>query len=1184
MSGSETIGMGETVAPAAAGDEPDLPLVPRASYDVLDEYSRGGLGRILRARDRRTGRVVAIKEVLKDHGEAAARFRREAMLTANLQHPAIVPVYEVGRWEDGQPFYAMKLVAGRSLAQAIEDAGGREARLGMLGHVSAVADALAYAHDLGIIHRDLKPANVLVGRFGETVVIDWGLAKDLKAEPSTSTSTSTSASTSPSPSNAALDATIQSGSGSGSESGSGSGSGSGRSDLTMAGALIGTPAYMAPEQARGEEVDARADVFALGAMLYHLLAGEMPHAGASSVDELLERVRRGPPRPLRAVDAELPTDLCAIAEKAMSHARRDRYATAKELAEDLHRFQTGQLVRAHDYTARQLVARWIRRHRAMVALGAVAVVALAATGVYSVQRVRRERDSAQQQRAKAMHALDAEQRATRANARSMSALHQELGRQELERGSDQRALVHLVESARLAGELGPGLAHLLGRVTASFDAFLWRERSGGTDPAAFALSRDGRVLMVALSSGRLERRDAATGDLLNGIDLDITVAGADFTPDGRWIAAAGKDLVMWDAGGSGELHRVAGDDGHTFLQVAISPRGVVAAGDLQGRLALLPLGASAVSRRWEAHGAGVGGLAWRGDGGAFVSKAEDGSAFAWDDQGERLAALSGGGGAHHTPAIDRAGSRVAVIDRSAREVVIYRTDTFAPVARLAPPGLREQSFVSDVWLSPDGTRAITTLSDLQPLLWDVERAAVIAELSGHSTGVMAASFLDDGRLVVTSDPRGIVRGWDAVTGELTHTLSMNPGQTFLLAADPTGLRAFVVHQDGMIAAWDLGQEAWRIALVGHGAQARRVVYTPDGARVVTASHDATVRVWDTRTGRELVRIAHPGGRAVSMDVSRDGTAIVTAGADGNAHLWDAATGAPRASMADGRELATARFLPDGRVVTAGAAGVLRVWRQDGTLVCAAPPLDTGIFSVALSRDGATALAYAEGPVSTLHATDDCRVLHSIETHHHTTVNAAFSADGKTVAITGYVPQGTAPGPLLVDVATGAVRPLPAPRDVMTVTIAFHPDSEMVATGDATGTIRLWNARTLEQVKLLDGARTTTASLLFTPDGGLLIAGFDDGAILVWEIDGGRLLTTLQGHTGGVYWLQLRPDGRQLASAGLDPVPRLWSFPHEQASIVDLSQLARCLAPFRLEEGMPVPAEPMSCTPRQRRRR
>src|SRR5690349_70107 len=133
--------MGETVAPAATGDEPDLPLVPRASYDVLDEYSRGGLGRIMRARDRRTGRVVAIKEVLRDHGEAAARFRREAMLTANLQHPAIVPVYEVGRWEDGQPFYAMKLVAGRSLAQAIEQAGGREARLGLLGHVSAVADA-----------------------------------------------------------------------------------------------------------------------------------------------------------------------------------------------------------------------------------------------------------------------------------------------------------------------------------------------------------------------------------------------------------------------------------------------------------------------------------------------------------------------------------------------------------------------------------------------------------------------------------------------------------------------------------------------------------------------------------------------------------------------------------------------------------------------------------------------------------------------------------------------------------------------------------------------------------------------------------------------------------------------------------------------------------------------------------
>src|SRR6185503_3622740 len=192
---------------AADADAPpvELPVVARESYEILAEHSRGGLGRILRARDRRTGRVVAIKEVLRDHRETAARFQREAMLTANLQHPAIVPVYEVGRWPDGTPFYAMKLVAGRSLAGAISEAREREARLALLPHVIAVADALAYAHDLGVIHRDLKPANVLVGRFGETVVIDWGLAKEIASDSAVPGS--------------------ESGSRSGSESGSRSGSG-----------------------------------------------------------------------------------------------------------------------------------------------------------------------------------------------------------------------------------------------------------------------------------------------------------------------------------------------------------------------------------------------------------------------------------------------------------------------------------------------------------------------------------------------------------------------------------------------------------------------------------------------------------------------------------------------------------------------------------------------------------------------------------------------------------------------------------------------------------------------------------------------------------------------------------------------------------------------------------------------
>ncbi len=166
-------------APAA-----ELPEVPAETYELGQEVARGGIGRIRRAFDRRMGRFVAIKELLPKHApnpDTAARFVREALVTGRLEHPSIVPVHEAGRWPNGAPFYAMKLVSGRSLLDVIRNTPGFAERLAMLPTVIAVAEAMAYAHSKRVIHRDIKPANVIVGRFGETVVIDWGLAKDLDA-------------------------------------------------------------------------------------------------------------------------------------------------------------------------------------------------------------------------------------------------------------------------------------------------------------------------------------------------------------------------------------------------------------------------------------------------------------------------------------------------------------------------------------------------------------------------------------------------------------------------------------------------------------------------------------------------------------------------------------------------------------------------------------------------------------------------------------------------------------------------------------------------------------------------------------------------------------------------------------------------------------------------------------------
>lgn len=368
---------GDAGARPVRGGSDDAVLLEVSSdhYEISSELGRGGMGRVLLARDRRLGRTVAVKELLGGRSpEARRRFVREALLTARLQHPAIVPVYEAGRWRGGEPFYAMKLVEGRTLAELFRDAGALADRLALLPHLIAVAEAVAYAHDRRVVHRDLKPNNVLVGPFGETVVVDWGLARDLAADD---------------PAEGAVLAAAEV-----------------AGDRTVAGTVMGTPHFMAPEQARGEAVDERADVWALGAMLYFLLAGAPPHAGSSG-REALQAAADGKVAPVEELASDAPPELVAVVAKAMAPAPEDRYPDAGALAADLRRFETGQLVSAHRYSTRELLRRFLRRHRAEVAVAAVLSMALVAAVVLGFLGIRRQARVAETQRDRAERVTEA---------------------------------------------------------------------------------------------------------------------------------------------------------------------------------------------------------------------------------------------------------------------------------------------------------------------------------------------------------------------------------------------------------------------------------------------------------------------------------------------------------------------------------------------------------------------------------------------------------------------------------------------------------------------------------------------------------------------------------------------------------------------------------------------------------
>jgi tetratricopeptide (TPR) repeat protein len=322
-----------------------LPTVDTNNYRIEREHARGGIGRVFAAEDLRLHRPVAVKELLSDGAGAADRFLREAELTARLQHPSIVPVYEAGYWPDGRPFYAMKFISGRPLGQLIAEGETLAQRLALLPQVIAVAEAMAYAHSKRIIHRDLKPANIVIGEFGETMVVDWGLGKDL--------------------SRATLETTAE------------LPNGSPTPQQTVEGALLGTPAFMSPEQAAGEAVDERTDVYALGAILYTLLAGRPPFV-TGQLSQLLTDVITQRLDPVENVQPGVPPELAAIVKKAMAVDRTRRYVDAGKLVRDLTRFQAGQLVGAHHYSTWTLTRRWLARHRTRIGWGIVVPVLVGA--------------------------------------------------------------------------------------------------------------------------------------------------------------------------------------------------------------------------------------------------------------------------------------------------------------------------------------------------------------------------------------------------------------------------------------------------------------------------------------------------------------------------------------------------------------------------------------------------------------------------------------------------------------------------------------------------------------------------------------------------------------------------------------------------------------------------------------
>jgi WD40 repeat protein/tRNA A-37 threonylcarbamoyl transferase component Bud32 len=919
---TETMSVSREGRPAEVADlranplEGSLRAVARSEYEIEAEAGRGGTGVVYRARDVRLDRVVAVKELSRPDTASQLRFQREMRITARLQHPGIVPVHEAGRWPSGEAFYAMKLVEGRPLHQLVKEAPTFEARLGLLAHVISIADAIAYAHGQGVIHRDLKPSNVIIGAYGEVVVIDWGLAKDLcnPVGPSVGRDSHFSVRD---------------------------------LDATRAGAIMGTPGFMAPEQARGDEADERTDIYALGAILYKILGGRAPYIG-DIAEDLIDRVRTLPPPPLLELEPRVPRELVTIVDKAMAREQSDRYSSAQQFVDDLKRFQQGQLVAAHVYSRRDLIARWLRRHRAMTLVVAAASLVLLVVAAGAYRSVISERDRWKRERVVAV---------SRANQLLLQQARASLA-------SDPTASLAALSAYPVDGPDWAEVQEIASEASARGVArHIWRDFRDDVINARFV--DQGRRVLSTSDDGRLVLADAATGLVVASHQGAGSRSEIALSPSGRLAAVAGFEsaILLLDLNHPETLVVLQGHTGAVNAVTFLPDEDVLISVASDGQVRRWPdplrdptqsqaiasvsdpIMAVAVLRRAGeiAFGTGSGLVQVRDPAGKLLREWQVGSNVV------KLEASQVPGGTALACATSKGQFWRLDVDREKGRLLHTSASMGYGLVRFSPASdaLALAGTDGEVWLhepsKPEGVRLSKEVGEIYALAFSAdgrklaaggERAVVnVWSLSdghlrtrvGHVLGIYTLAFAPDGKSIVSGGDDETLRLWNLV--EPTPVVLRGPNDnTFHVQIDTADRWVASDGRDGSIYLWDLATYEMR-RLGTHRDLAYGLARSPDATRIASASWDGTARVWPIDGGPGVELIGH---RGIVWDVafSPSGARLATAGADGTIRVWHADGRVERVLTGHEKEARGVLFAGDDTLVSSGRDGTVRVWDID----------------------------------------------------------------------------------------------------------------------------------------------------------------------------------------------------------------------------------------------------------------